>query len=110
MRLLWGPLLAGVGPVGHGVRATGREVAKADEREGGTRAQEPTVLVRSPSNSEASASEINMRVQQLRAFGADRELLPDQALPALGAGADLTAADRSGSPSPNGTLHVDEDH
>ena len=63
-----------------------------------------------PSNSEASASEINMRVQQLRAFGADRELLPDQALPALGAGADLTAADRSGSPSPNGTLHVDEDH
>ena len=43
-----------------------------------------------PSNSEASAS--------------------GQAQPALGAGADLTAADRSGSPSPNGTLHVDEDH
>ena len=63
-----------------------------------------------PFNSEASASEINMRVQQLRAFGADRGLLPGQAQPALGAGADLTAADRSGSPSPNGTLHVDEDH
>ena len=63
-----------------------------------------------PSNSEASASEINMRVQQLRGFGADRGLLLGQAQPALGAGADLTAADRSGSPSPNGTLHVDEDH
>ena len=46
----------------------------------------------------------------LCAFGADRGLLPGQAQPALGAGADLTAADRSGSPSPNGTLHVDEDH
>ena len=46
----------------------------------------------------------------LCAFGADRGLLPDQAQPALGAGADLTAADRSGSPSPNETLHVDEDH
>ena len=46
----------------------------------------------------------------LCAFGADRGLLPDQAQPALGAGADLNAADRSGSPSPNETLHVDEDH
>ena len=63
-----------------------------------------------PSNSEASASEINVCVQQLRAFGGDRGLLLGQAQPALGAGADLTAADRSGSPSPNGTLHVDEDH
>ena len=67
-----------------------------------------------PSNSEASASEINVRVQQLRGWAPSASeawgFLLGQAQPALGAGADLTAADRSGSPSPNGTLHVDEDH